>query len=177
MTADYKELLLGCGNQTKKVLCHKDKPTFENVTRLDIDPDCKPDIIHDLNNFLLPFDSDMYDEIHAYEIMEHLGSQGDWQFFFDQFDEFYRVLKPGGLMFMTFPKWTSVWAFGDPGHTRVMVPEMFQFLDREWYEEAVGKTAATDYRHAFTSDWKILNVLDVNQHCYGIILETRQTSD
>jgi cyclopropane fatty-acyl-phospholipid synthase-like methyltransferase len=169
-----KELLLGCGNRTVKTLCQAGKNEFEDVTRLDIDPDCEPDITHDLNNFLLPFDSDEYDEIHAYEILEHVGSQGDWLFFFDQFDEFARVLKADGFMFMTFPKWNSVWAFGDPGHARVLVPEMFQFLDREWYEEAVGKTAATDYRHCFDSNWKIVKVLEVNEHCYGVILQNKK---
>jgi SAM-dependent methyltransferase len=165
-----KELLIGCGNTTKKVLCNHDHPQFENVVRLDIDPDCAPDVVHDLEELPLPFGDGEFDEIHAYEILEHVGRQGDWKFFFKQFDEFARILKEDGMLFMTFPKWDKIWAWGDPGHTRVLAPEMFQFLDREWYEGAVGKTAATDYRHAFTSDWKIAHIAEPNEFCYGMVL-------
>ena len=93
-----RELLLGCGNSREKQVkwTGSDGP-FENVTTLDIDQGCEPDVVHDLNVMPLPFDDDSFDEIHAYECLEHTGKQGDWKFFFDQFSELHRLLKPGGL--------------------------------------------------------------------------------
>ena len=51
-----------------------------------------------MNKLPLPFDNDTFDEIHAYEVLEHVGKQGDYIFFFAQFSDLYRILKPNGLL-------------------------------------------------------------------------------
>ena len=88
------ELLIGAGNNRDKKITFKDIPSewSGELVTLDIDPECNPDIIHDLNDLPMPFDDDMFDEIHAYEVLEHTGRQGDWLFFFNQFSEFWRIL-------------------------------------------------------------------------------------
>jgi hypothetical protein len=97
-----------------------------------------------------------FDEIHAYEVLEHIGQQGDYITFFAQFSEFWRILKPGGLFFATCPSVTSRWAWGDPSHTRVIQPETLVFLSQKEYTKQVGVTAMSDFRHIYTADFDVL---------------------
>lgn len=170
------ELLLGCGNRREKVVVMKGTPkVFMDLTTCDMDPAAKPDIVHDLNVTPWPFASDAYDEVHAYEVMEHIGQQGDWRAFFAHFGEIWRILKPGGLFCATVPMWTSPWAWGDPGHTRVIPRHSLVFLQQKVYELSVGSTAMTDYRHTWKGDFDILAIeegdISKDQHLFGFILK------
>jgi SAM-dependent methyltransferase len=129
---------------------------WTELTTLDIDPNLEPDIVWDLENLPLPFDDDMFDEIHAYEVLEHTGQQGDWRFFFNQFYEFWRILKPGGLFVGTTPMWDGVWAWGDPGHKRVISSATLVFLSQKEYKVQVGNSAMTDYRPYWDGDFELL---------------------
>ena len=165
------ELLIGCGNSREKkvVFPEIEKAWFQLVT-LDIDKDCKPDVLHDLNELPLPFDDNMFDEIHAYEILEHCGRQGDWLFFFNQFYEFWRILKPGGYFVGTVPMWDSEWAWADPGHTRVITPNSMVFLSQREYEVQVGKTAMTDYRSAWDGDFELIG-MDQTEDTFAFVIK------
>jgi SAM-dependent methyltransferase len=127
-----------------------------------------------LNEFPLPFDDDSFDEIHAYEILEHLGTQGDWRFFFDQWSDFWRILKPGGVFIGTCPAWNSPWAWGDPSHTRVVSPESLIFLNQPAYEQ-VGKTPMSDFRHCFKADFDILHS-HTAEHRFQFVLQAVKPS-
>lgn len=163
MTNEYRELLLGCGHsREKRIIIPSNDPFSDkwvNLTTLDIDPECKPDIVFDLSTLAddwLPdpnfAEGDRYlapnsfNEIHAYEVLEHCGAQGDYTLFFAQFREFWRVLKPDGYFCATVPDWKSIWAWGDPGHTRVINLGTLVFLSKSQYERQLGKTAMSDYR-------------------------------
>ena len=148
-------LLLGAGNsRVRKIRPPQSPEDFGELTTLDIDPSTGCDVVHDLNVLPYPFADGEFDEIHAYEVLEHCGRQGDWKFFFDQFAEFYRMLKPEGLVCFTVPMWNSEWAWGDPGHTRVITPGSLIFLDREQYKQ-IGKSSMTDYRPWLRCDFEI----------------------
>lgn len=155
-----KELLIGCGSRRQKniALSENQREFHEGLVTLDINPDHKPDVVWDLNVLPYPFPDNEFDEIHAYEVMEHVGRQGDWKFFFAQWDEFYRILKPDGQFYGTSPLWNSPWAWGDPGHTRLIQGESLVFLDREQYHIQVGKTPMTDYRFTYAGDFRPLAV-------------------
>jgi SAM-dependent methyltransferase len=164
-----RELLIGCGNsREKKVTWTGTTKEWQNLTTLDVDQECKPNILWNLDHLPLPFDDDQFDEIHAYEVLEHCGRQGDWKFFFAQFDEFHRILKPGGKFVATVPMWDSPWAWGDPGHTRVIPREALIFLDRREYAQ-LSKTAMTDYRGAYRGNFETLSLIE-KEHTFGFIL-------
>lgn len=188
---DYRELLIGCGNSREKRMSvtplHSD---WHNLTTLDVDPACKPDIVFDLcalewssllqrpllalppgshtdeelkriikynNECIMPANS--FDEIHAYEVLEHCGEQGHFKLFFAQFREFWRVLKPGGYFCATVPDWRSLWAWGDPSHTRVINEGTLVFLSQAQYTAQVGKTAMSDFRALLTpADFEIMGI-------------------
>lgn len=97
-----------------------------------------------------------YDEIHAYEVLEHIGAQGDYRLFFAQFSEFWRVLKPGGYFFGTCPAWHSPWAWGDPSHSRVLTTGTLAFLSQEEYAKQVGVTAMSDFRSIYKADFRAI---------------------
>ena len=133
------ELLIGAGSRHQKRLSWNDRDEWTKLVTLDINSDHKPDVVWDLNDTDLPFDDNTFDEIHAYEVLEHTGQQGDWRFFFAQWSGFWRILKPGGLFLGTSPAHRSNWAWGDPGHTRIVQEENFVFLHQPSYTGQVGK--------------------------------------
>lgn len=165
-----RELLIGCGNsRDKKVNGSWTTPDWVSLTTLDIDPSTKPDVVHDLNVLPYPFPDNHFDEIHAYEVLEHCGRQGDWKFFFDQFYEFWRILKPDGLLVGTVPMWDSMWAWGDPGHTRVITKGSLFFLDQREYVQ-IGQTAMTDYRQWWKGDFQRYAQVEKSDQ-FGFILQ------
>lgn len=154
------ELLIGCGSKRVKQLSINGYPAWNDLVTLDINRDHNPDVVHDLNELPLPFEDNSSDEIHAYEVLEHCGRQGDYKFFFDQWSDFWRILKPGGHFFATVPSPKSVWAFGDPSHTRVLPLECLTFLSQKEYERQVGITSMSDFRYLYKADFEIVHAAD-----------------
>jgi Methyltransferase domain len=118
----------------------------------------------------LPFLSDSFDEIHAYEVLEHIGRQGDHLKFFAQFTEFWRVMKPGGLMYATVPHWQGLWAWGDPSHSRIISRGTLTFLHQPAYVQ-VGQTAMSDYRNIYKADFTLRDEVEIGGEQYGFVLE------
>ena len=154
------ELLIGCGSNRDKKLHREGRSEWTALTTLDIAPQHNPDVVWDLNDLSLPFEDDTFDEIHAYEVLEHCGRQGDYKFFFNQWADFWRVLKPGGVFFGTVPYFKSVWALGDPSHTRIIQRENFTFLVQPQYDAQVGITPMSDFRHIYKADFDIVHLQD-----------------
>lgn len=150
------ELLIGCGARKSKLLNLTGKPNWTNRVTLDINPDHSPDILHDLNDIPWPMGENTCDEIHAYEVIEHLGQQGDWKSYFSMWSEIWRIMKGGAIFFGTCPLWKSKWAWGEPGHTRVISLETLSFLDQTEYTKQIGVTPMTDYRFIYKEDFEIV---------------------
>jgi SAM-dependent methyltransferase len=171
---NYRELLIGCGRDRSKKVKHTPFE-WQNLITLDSDPDRKPDITWDLELLPLPFADDQFDEIHAYEVLEHTGSQGDYRFFFAQFSEFWRILRPNGFFIGTVPMWTSPWAWGDPGHKRIIPKESFVFLDQSTMEWAVAETEASDYGGLYNADFKSISLHEETK-CLTFVLQAIKPS-
>ena len=154
-----KELLIGCGSARDKRLTCDGTNEWTNLTTLDYNADHNPNVVHDLMQLPYPFADNTFDEIHAYEVLEHTGAQGDYKFFFAQFSELHRILKPNGHLLATCPSRTSVWALGDPSHTRVMQKEQLIFLDQDNYKQ-VGISSMSDFRGIYKADFQVLMAED-----------------
>lgn len=168
MVADYRELLIGCGFSREKMLSEKTDtaPTWKNLTTLDYESSCKPDWICDLRltpwryfsgEDLVVIQENSFDEIHAYEVLEHLGVQGDVSSFFDTFNEIHRILKPNGVLYATTPSRYSAWLWADPGHCRAILQESLVFLDRDrWSKNNAKKSPIADYRRYTDCDFDVI---------------------
>ena len=174
-TADFKaeeiytELLLGCGFSRKKRLKQPaDKDQWENLITCDINPAVNPDVVHDLDLTPWPFQNEEFDEIHAYEVLEHLGQQGDYESFFGHFNEIHRILKPGGVLFASCPTWSGMWAWSDPGHKRIISEGTLAFLDRSNYDNT-GDTPMTDYRSIYHGDFELIAGREENDSLYFML--------
>jgi hypothetical protein len=161
---------------------------FVNPVTLDINPDHKPDIQFNLeridggtyNQIPLPSrlpepggitktPDNYYSEIHAYEVLEHIGRQGDYHKFFAQFSEFWRILVPDGFLFATVPHWSSMWAWGDPSHSRVINAGSLVFLSQKQYTAQVGVTAMSDFRYIYKADFETV-FIDERDECTLFVL-------
>lgn len=167
------ELLLGAGNDWQKKISWTDVPKdWVELVTCDVDESLQVHVHHDLNNCPWPFRDNYFDEVHAYEVMEHLGQQGDYRAFFNHFYEIWRILKPGGYFAATVPAWDSVWAWGDPGHRRVITRGSLIFLNQEEYKQ-LGKTAMQDYRGVWKGDFELVGLKDEND-MLAFILRARK---
>lgn len=170
-----KELLIGAGsNHDKRMTCDGNY-MWDDMTTLDYNADHNPDVYWDLNNLPLPFQPNTFDEIHAYEVLEHLGSQGDYKAFFALFSELYRILKPDGHLLATCPSRHSVWAYGDPSHTRIMQAEQLVFLSQPHYTHNVGVNSMSDFRYIFKDDFEI-NLAEDDKETFRFIIQAIKPS-
>jgi hypothetical protein len=169
MNDNYKELLIGAGSDLNKKIAITNRTHWSNRVTLDINPDHKPDIVWDLEQLPLPFSDNEFDEIHAYEVLEHTGQQGDYKFFFAQFSDFWRILKPNGVIIGSCPSRNSVWAWGDPSHKRIVQPANFVYLDQQNYTNGVGKTGISDFRNIYKADFRKVSATDDDIWCSFVL--------
>lgn len=197
MTDQPRSLLIGCGHDRRKVVeplqFHKGavlgvarKEWRGELETLDINPRATPDILWDLN--CVPWcrpstagmppqllSEDCYEEVHAYEVLEHLGRQGDVRAFFNTFAEIWRILKPGGYLCATCPSRYSEWLWGDPGHTRAILPASLVFLNQPQYTAQRGATPMSDYRDIYRADFDTVAVHD-NRESFWFVLQAVKPS-
>jgi len=94
-------MILDFGCRTEKI---------PGATGVDIDPDSDAEVIHDLNVCPFPFEDNSVDKIYAKHIIEHL----DDPIMFIK--EIWRILKPGGTVFIETPHFSNYVAFSEPQH-------------------------------------------------------------
>lgn len=148
---------------------------WQDLTRLDIEASHEPDVVHDLEQLPWPFKDGSFDEVHGFEILEHLGQQGDAKAFCAHFSEIWRVLKPGGLLFATCPSVSSPWLWGDPSHRRVISSQSLTFLNQPQYTAQIGKTPMSDFRSFYKADFDIM-VQEDNGQTFAFVLRAVKPS-
>jgi SAM-dependent methyltransferase len=150
------------------------EPEEPEWTTLDLNPECKADIRFDLGEIeyglQIPVGTASFDEIHIYQTLEHFGRQGNHPGFFATFREFWRILKPGGLLYGDTPALHSPWLWGDPGHTRIISVQTLSFLTRRSYEE-LGKTTSTDYRRFVDPCWWLILHAQDEADRFGFVMK------
>ena len=110
------KLNVGCGNDIKK-----------GWINLDIAPVNGVDVVHNIENLPLPFDSNVFDEILCRNILEHVE-------YIPVLKELNRILKEGGSLVITVPHFTSVDNFIDPTHKKMFSWRTFFFFSKQSWQ-------------------------------------------
>ena len=162
-------LLIGCGHsRVKQVRWDGNEEWNGKLTTLDMGDNCGADVVWDMEVMPLPFADAEFDELAAYNCMEHWGRQGDWRGYFAEFAEYHRILKPGGTFGIIVPQGGD--AIADPGHTRFFSKNHFGFLSQSFYERnEVKSTCFTDYRWFWKLDFEIVLMQDDPAHIYTVL--------
>lgn len=81
------------------------------------------DVVHDLDKAPYPFKNNYADEIHCYHVLEHLHNP------LEKIEEMHRILKPGGILYLRVPHFSSMGAFTDITHIRPFACESFNCFE------------------------------------------------
>lgn len=90
---------LGCGKRRVK-----------GALRVDRDPGCRPDVLHDLDELPWPLPDDGFDDIICRHILEHLSDTEQ------TLREIHRVARHGARVVIVTPHFSSVNSWDDPTH-------------------------------------------------------------
>lgn len=111
MLLDRHKLNLGCGV--------KHLPDAANV---DANERCHPDVVHDLNCRPWPFGDNSFDEVLAYDVLEHLVDVPAVM------DEIHRVSQAKAIVRITTPHFSCANAFTDPTHRHQLGLKSFDYF-------------------------------------------------
>ncbi len=89
---------------------------------IDRNPDSQADVTHDLDVFPYPFEDDEFDEVLCNQVLEHLADV------FAAMEEIHRISKPGALVKIWVPHFSSCDAFGDPSHRHFFSARSFDYF-------------------------------------------------
>jgi predicted SAM-dependent methyltransferase len=82
------------------------------AVNVDLRPAVNPDVVHNLDHRPWPFDDDSFDEVLAYDVIEHLDDV------VGTMEEIHRVSANGAVLKLTVPHFSCVNAFTDITHRR-----------------------------------------------------------
>jgi len=86
-------------------------------------PDADCDIVRDFAKRGIPFSDDLFDDVLAYDVLEHIESYDDLIFLVN---EVWRVLRSGGIFHVTVPNYLC--GFDHPTHHRVFSSGAFYYF-------------------------------------------------
>lgn len=98
------------------------KKYMPGATNVDLTPETGPDVVHDLNVLPWPFAESSFDEVHAYDVIEHLADV------IKTLEEIHRVTRSGGTLTVHVPHYSSDGAFTDPTHRQYFSVRTFDYV-------------------------------------------------
>lgn len=109
-----KRINLGCGSRPMPDSVNHDRTIHSEWV----------DEQGDLEVMPWPWGDETWEEVWAFDVMEHLHMEVNvW------LDECWRILVPGGQLFMRLPAFDNHLSYRDPTHVRVFHPESFFYWD------------------------------------------------
>jgi predicted SAM-dependent methyltransferase len=118
MTTKHKDITkqkildLGCGKKKRPGAIGVDYSEWHDA-----------DVIHDLNVFPYPFESNSIDQVYLDNVLEHLDQP------MRVMEEVYRITKTGATIKIIVPYFRSLWAFIDPTHKTFYTVDSFAYYD------------------------------------------------
>lgn len=110
---DMPPRILNLGSGRKRI---------RGAVNVDISPDVGADVVHDLHCIPWPLPSSTFDEIHAYDVIEHLDDV------VKAMEEVHRLCRPAARVYITVPHFSSANAFTDITHRHQFSCFSFDFF-------------------------------------------------
>src|SRR5688500_13646927 len=107
-------LQLGCG--LKRI---------EGAVNVDLRPTTNPDVVHNLDERPWPFENDQFDEVVAYDVIEHLDD------IIATMEEVHRVATNGAVVKLTVPHFSCPNSFTDITHRHCFTWFSFHYFTGE----------------------------------------------
>lgn len=105
-----KKLNVGCGADIREGYINLDLANLPGVN-----------VVHDIELFPYPFESDTFDEILCQDVLEHVE-------YIPVLKELHRILKKGGTLTIRVPHFTSRNNYIDPTHRKMFSCRTFDFF-------------------------------------------------
>jgi len=126
----------------------------EGFTGIDIAAIEGVDIVHDLNVYPWPIESDSVDEVWCSHYIEHTPDLIKFM------NEIYRIMKKDASATFISPYYTSVRCWQDPTHLRAISEATYLYYNKGWREanklEHYGITAdfnISQWAHSWNANW------------------------
>lgn len=127
------------------------------AVNVDVVDSTRPESVHDLNVRPWPLDTAAFDEIHAYDVLEHVHDVVAFM------EEVHRVCAPEGVVHITVPHFSSGNAWRDPTHRRAFTHDTLLYFDsrhpRAFYSSARFETVHSEIIFAKTLINKLVSRL------------------
>lgn len=135
---------IGCGLNKREGFLGMDRRAFPGV-----------DVVHDINDYPWPWESDSVSEVHCSHVLEHLDHNRHNPERVRFMNELYRILKPAGKATIITPHWCSNRAYGDFTHADKAVSEFFYFyVSREWRRQNAPDNDIEWNKDGYTCDFE-----------------------
>ncbi len=135
-----KKLNLGCGKDIREGYVNLDLVKLEGV-----------DVVCDVNK-KLPFKDDYFDEIMAYDILEHVNDMPK------VLKELHRILKKGGILRIKVPHFLESSAYADPTHKNFFAYNTFDYFvkgnQRNYYFDFGFEKISKKFEFARYAFWR-----------------------
>ncbi len=134
-------LNIGCGNKLVAGAVNHDRVKHRPEV----------DVVWDLDDLPWPWEDNSFDQVVACAVLEHLRIN-----LFESIGECWRILRPGGELYVKLPYWKSDNAFVDPTHYWRFSLHTLEMFDpsTKW-----GK----DYSFYMARKWKIIQMPKLNK--------------
>lgn len=124
------KLNIGCGKDVR-----------EGYVNMDIRKTPGVDVVRDLNKLPYPFKKEQFEEVLAYNVLEHLEDPCA------VLEELHRILKNNGVLKITVPHFSSWTAWQDPTHKRPFGYDSFAYFSADTTKHFCG---LKDQEHFFS---------------------------
>jgi SAM-dependent methyltransferase len=92
------------------------------AVNVDLTADTRPDVVHDLDVRPWPFPDSSFLEVHANDVIEHLAEV------LPTIEEIHRICRPGAIVHLVVPHFSSDGAFTDPTHRHYFGARTFDYF-------------------------------------------------